>query len=142
MREKYRQTEKCSNYHALALFLFVKVSLSLLPSIPNQELEQKRRERQPLLHENIACKFSRPFLKKFYHCYFSYISPITTAILNAVSFAVACQMATLNELQWHKAKDMARNVCFTQLVYYEAIRGRKFLITSYCPLYCLCIRSS
>ena len=35
VREKYRQTEKCSNYHALALFLFVKVSLSLLPSIPN-----------------------------------------------------------------------------------------------------------
>lgn len=39
VREKYRQTEKCPNYHALALFLFVKVSLSLLPSIPNQELE-------------------------------------------------------------------------------------------------------
>lgn len=35
VREKYRQIEKCSNYHALALFLFVKVSLSLLPSIPN-----------------------------------------------------------------------------------------------------------
>ena len=35
VREKYCQTEKCSNYHALALFLFVKVSLSLLPSIPN-----------------------------------------------------------------------------------------------------------
>ena len=35
VREKYRQTEKCSNYHALASFLFVKVSLSLLPSIPN-----------------------------------------------------------------------------------------------------------
>lgn len=35
VREKYRQTEKCANYHALALFLFVKVSLSLLPSIPN-----------------------------------------------------------------------------------------------------------
>ena len=35
VREKYRQTEKCPNYHALALFLFVKVSLSLLPSIPN-----------------------------------------------------------------------------------------------------------
>lgn len=31
-------------------------------------------------------KLSRPFLKKFYHCYFSYISPITTAILDAVSF--------------------------------------------------------